>query len=584
MTTMTLASKDLEVDAEGFLTHADQWDEGVAAAIAREAGVVPLTDRHWLVIKFMRERFLTTGTAPSIRTLGKESGVPIKELYQLFPKGPAKLAAKIGVDPAALAALTDRMHPGADSPYRGQPWGKRLATLRPDFPDVTISKIRFLESQGLIDPERTPSGYRKFYDPDVDRLRVILREQRENFLPLRVIRDRLESGAIDDSGSLTPPRGIRNVPMVVPGDDGTGELLDVVCGAPNVTVAAKYPFARTGTRMPAGLVIEKRKIRGFTSNGMLCSARELGLGEDHDGIYTLDTAAANGTPLLDVLPLGDVRFVVDVLPNRPDLLSHAGVARDVAAAVKAATKSTVAAHAAAPAAKAVKIPRMSFPPFFAFRSRASLAHWRRDTGLASACPASLVDGPCGAGSRDRTCSRAPAPDRCRAPAPACARLSEVRTGVYQRASPDCACALYTRTMTVHTPTQRLDPSGVASLPEGGQLIRGVHVMEGARVIEVDLTHPVGIAPQHLPRALRVELAQLLRPLGESAQDVLAQPVGREPPLVIGDRQQHIFSVLHPLNVLVEDLQLWRVDGVRWTQGPPCHCLRGRDYCALDLVL
>jgi phenylalanyl-tRNA synthetase beta chain len=114
-------------------------------------------------------------------------------------------------------------------------------------------------------------------------------------------------------------------------DDGTGEFLEVVCGAPNVTVGAKYPFARTGTHMPGGLVIEKRKIRGFTSNGMLCSARELGLGEDHDGIYTLDTAAANGTPLLDVLPLGDVRFVVDVLPNRPDLLSHAGVARDVAA-------------------------------------------------------------------------------------------------------------------------------------------------------------------------------------------------------------------------------------------------------------
>ena len=96
MTTMTLASKDLEVDAEGFLAHADQWDEAVAAAIAKKAGIDPLTERHWLVIKFMRERFLTTGAAPSIRSLGKESGVPIKELYQLFPKGPAKLAAKIG--------------------------------------------------------------------------------------------------------------------------------------------------------------------------------------------------------------------------------------------------------------------------------------------------------------------------------------------------------------------------------------------------------------------------------------------------------------------------------------------------------
>jgi TusE/DsrC/DsvC family sulfur relay protein len=95
VTTKTLAQKELEVDAEGFLTHPEQWDETVAAAIAREAGIETLTDRHWQVVKFMRSRFLETGSAPSIRTLGKESGVPVKELYQLFPKGPAKLAAKI---------------------------------------------------------------------------------------------------------------------------------------------------------------------------------------------------------------------------------------------------------------------------------------------------------------------------------------------------------------------------------------------------------------------------------------------------------------------------------------------------------
>ncbi|MEP7112426.1 MAG: MerR family transcriptional regulator, partial [Ilumatobacteraceae bacterium] len=59
--------------------------------------------------------------------------------------------------------------------------GEVLGLLLDEFPDVTISKIRFLESQGLIDPERTASGYRKFYDNDVDLLRVILREQRENF-------------------------------------------------------------------------------------------------------------------------------------------------------------------------------------------------------------------------------------------------------------------------------------------------------------------------------------------------------------------------------------------------------------------
>ena len=98
----------------------------------------------------------------------------------------------------------------SDRPYLSI--GEVLGLLLEEFPDVTISKIRFLESQGLIDPERTASGYRKFYDNDVDLLRVILREQRENFLPLRVIRDRLESGAIEDpTGPTTPPRGIRNV-------------------------------------------------------------------------------------------------------------------------------------------------------------------------------------------------------------------------------------------------------------------------------------------------------------------------------------------------------------------------------------
>ena len=114
-------------------------------------------------------------------------------------------------------------------------------------------------------------------------------------------------------------------------DDGSGELLEVICGANNVVVGNKYPFARSGTTIPTGLKIEKRKIRGYTSNGMLCSADELKLGADHDGIYTLDTDAAPGTPLLDVLPLGDVRLELDVLPNRPDLLSHLGVARELSA-------------------------------------------------------------------------------------------------------------------------------------------------------------------------------------------------------------------------------------------------------------
>ena len=114
-------------------------------------------------------------------------------------------------------------------------------------------------------------------------------------------------------------------------DDGSGELLDVVCGAPIVTVGTLYPFARAGITLPGGIKLEKRKIRGETSNGMLCSARELGLGADHSGIMALDIDAAPGTPFLEAVNVADVRFDIDVLPNRPDLLSHNGIAREVAA-------------------------------------------------------------------------------------------------------------------------------------------------------------------------------------------------------------------------------------------------------------
>ena len=96
MTMTLIADAPVDVDAEGFMTNPEQWNETIAEAIARENGIPELTDRHWLVVQFMRERYLSTGTAPSIRALGKESGVPVKELYALFPKGPAKLAAKIG--------------------------------------------------------------------------------------------------------------------------------------------------------------------------------------------------------------------------------------------------------------------------------------------------------------------------------------------------------------------------------------------------------------------------------------------------------------------------------------------------------
>lgn len=114
-------------------------------------------------------------------------------------------------------------------------------------------------------------------------------------------------------------------------DAGAADLLDVVCGAPNVEEGMKYPFAPVGAVLPSGLRIERRKIRGQSSTGMLCSARELGLGLDHDGILALHTEAAPGTPFLAAYAAGDTRLVIDVLPNRADLLSHEGVAREIAA-------------------------------------------------------------------------------------------------------------------------------------------------------------------------------------------------------------------------------------------------------------
>jgi DNA-binding transcriptional MerR regulator len=85
--------------------------------------------------------------------------------------------------------------------------GDVLSLLRQEFPDITISKIRFLESQGLVNPERSPSGYRKFYEHDVERLRWVLRQQREHFLPLKVIRDRLARNG-DISGDVEDFEGI----------------------------------------------------------------------------------------------------------------------------------------------------------------------------------------------------------------------------------------------------------------------------------------------------------------------------------------------------------------------------------------
>lgn len=95
MSTSTIGNIEVELNDEGFFVDPHQWTEDMVPELARREGIEALTDAHWHVIRFMRTEYLAKGTGPTVRVLGKTSGVSIKELYQLFPKGPAKVAAKI---------------------------------------------------------------------------------------------------------------------------------------------------------------------------------------------------------------------------------------------------------------------------------------------------------------------------------------------------------------------------------------------------------------------------------------------------------------------------------------------------------
>jgi len=117
-----------------------------------------------------------------------------------------------------------------------------------------------------------------------------------------------------------------------------GGPVQVVCGARNVQAGKSYPYAPVGAVLPGGVRLERKPIRGVESNGMLCSAKELGLGDDHAGILELDTAAAPGTRFVDAVPIADHQIVIDVPANRPDLLCHKGVARELAALLGGAVK------------------------------------------------------------------------------------------------------------------------------------------------------------------------------------------------------------------------------------------------------
>src|SRR6266568_892456 len=116
-------------------------------------------------------------------------------------------------------------------------------------------------------------------------------------------------------------------------DAGGRSAVEVVCGAPNVRAGRSYPYAPVGAVLPGGVKLERKTIRGVESNGMLCSAKELGLGEDHAGILEVDTSAAPGTRFTDVVPVADHQIVIDVPASRPDLLCHKGVARELGASL-----------------------------------------------------------------------------------------------------------------------------------------------------------------------------------------------------------------------------------------------------------
>ncbi|MEW5925206.1 MAG: YtpR family tRNA-binding protein, partial [Candidatus Zixiibacteriota bacterium] len=112
--------------------------------------------------------------------------------------------------------------------------------------------------------------------------------------------------------------------------DGGDEKLQVVCGAPNAANGQKIILAKVGAVLKDGLKIKKARLRGVESSGMICSERELGLSDDHSGIIVLDEDASIGMPALEYLNLQDPVIELDLTPNRADMLSAIGVARDCA--------------------------------------------------------------------------------------------------------------------------------------------------------------------------------------------------------------------------------------------------------------
>ena len=147
---------------------------------------------------------------------------------------------------------------------------------------------------------------------------------------------------------MRPPSRCGQVVLCQVTTDGK-DRLSIVCGAPNVRAGLKVAVAKLGAELPGGLTIKRTKIRGVESNGMLCSARELGLGEEHDGILELPASLPLDVDVRKALDLDDTVLEVNATPNRGDCMSVFGIARDYAAAhehryLRAPVKPLVATH------------------------------------------------------------------------------------------------------------------------------------------------------------------------------------------------------------------------------------------------
>lgn len=168
--------------------------------------------------------------------------------------------------------------------------GEVLNLLKPEFDDVTISKIRFLESQGLIEPVRTPSGYRMFCDADIERLRFILRTQREKFLPLKVIKERLEEGGV--GRSLADPSDV----------DDEGPLFDVG------TSGAALSF----DELASAVGVSKTQLTKLEDSGVIAGARTRGgIVYDDDAVLVAKAAARLLDAGLEVRHLRSYKVAAD---------------------------------------------------------------------------------------------------------------------------------------------------------------------------------------------------------------------------------------------------------------------------------